>query len=195
MHRATPIRVLQRQIPLNPVRICKYEPPNRAGIEPLCFQRRRSSPRICTFRSHLKFNPSNIYILASPNSSGFCTYENRGAIPVFRSRGVEFSPALSSRGSCVPSLSAMAGEAETPLVRSLRPDLTATNHCSYKSFGMHTYEERVRKPFRMRTYKTRVFKSFRLHTYANTPPGGTPQPTSTTLVLGGHHNSCIIRGL
>src|SRR5271155_3815932 len=105
MHRAMLIREPAAQISANSLGFCTYTPSHWCNSLTLAVSADAKPPRICTFHSHLNFNPFNTYVLAPSNSSSFCTYKDRGGacppershrvggVPMLKNRRVEFPPA------------------------------------------------------------------------------------------------------
>lgn len=78
MHCATPIRERNGASEAKCFGFCTCAPSSWADLPSHVPSADTLSPRICTFSTYLNFNPFNTYILASLNSSSFCTYKNRG---------------------------------------------------------------------------------------------------------------------
>ncbi len=78
MHRATPIRERNGASQVKCFGFCTYAAPRSRNFSSLAVSAHTKSSRICSFSSHLNFNPFNTSIPASLNSSSLCTYKNRG---------------------------------------------------------------------------------------------------------------------
>ncbi len=81
MPRLRPIRDLAGELHANSSALCRCTSLDRVQMQHLCFQRPSSSPRICTFPSHLNSNRFNAGTSAAAISFCFCTSTTWGGGP------------------------------------------------------------------------------------------------------------------